>query len=104
MQCSRLIRPVHPAIVPPVPWESADPSAAEGAISPENAQVKGPQNENMVSHVLKLWRAASTAPTDGANLSGIEDRGVKRKMCIFRFTPFPFLELALINVRKGLIC
>lgn len=52
----------------------------------------------------KLWRVAFTAPTDGANLSGIEDRGVKRKMCIFRFTPFSFPEMALIKACKGLIC
>ena len=35
----------------------------------------------------ELWRAALTAPTDGANLSGIEDRGVKRKL-ILSFHPF----------------
>src|SRR5574343_1889452 len=44
-----LIRPRHPDIVPPVPWESAchrrRSTAAEGAISPENAQAKGPWNQ-----------------------------------------------------------
>jgi hypothetical protein len=66
-------------------------SAAEGAISPENAQAKGPWNRFAACSKLKLWRAALTAPTDGANLSGIEDRGVKRKTLFFRFTLFPFL-------------
>ena len=39
-----LLRSIHPAIVPAFHGRAQIKSAAEGAISPENAQAKGPWN------------------------------------------------------------
>ena len=111
VQRSRLIRPKHPDIVPDVPWESAGLSetsaAAEGAKPPENAQAKGPRN---TAQAKKLWRAM-TALADihrwGKSLRYQGQRGETKergKTRSLRFTPFPFLELTLKIVCKGLIC
>ena len=109
----RLPRTGHPAIVPAFRGRVQIRSAAEGAIPPENAQAKEPRNRGQTRNSGERWRlwhpedtsfGTRSTSTDGANLSGIEDRGVKRKKQFFRFTPFPFLEVTLKDVHKGLIC
>ena len=101
VQRSMLIRPKHPVIVPDVPWESAVSICRRRRKTTRKRS--GKRTAEPTAQAKNSGERTSTDIHRWGKSLRYQDRGVKRKTRSF-VSPFPFLELTVKNVCKGLIC